>query len=184
MQGATVTTKETLLNNNGFNPRPLCRERLDRAKLQVTDNGFNPRPLCRERRHGYTRLYIRYSFNPRPLCRERLISFGNSFATSRFQSTFPHGERPVVNCSNAVPMSVSIHVPARGTTLPSSRRDTGSGRFQSTFPHGERRRSAHFRNRVLRFQSTFPHGERLPRGIPSPWRHGFQSTFPHGERRV
>ena len=80
---------------------------------------------------------------------------------SRFQSTFPHGERQTeppreveaITVSIHVPArgtttfiipcilarQVSIHVPARGTTIEDSLQMLYERLFQSTFPHGERR---------------------------------------------
>ena len=55
---------------------------------------------------------------------------------------------------------VSIHVPARGTTI-------------ASFPSSP----------SFTFQSTFPHGERHFEGVVYDLCSGFQSTFPHGERR-
>ena len=54
---------------------------------------------------------------------------------------------------------VSIHVPARGTTSLGFYLDYGGG-FQSTFPRGERRSA--FASLIVSsvFQSTFPRGER------------------------
>ena len=56
---------------------------------------------------------------------------------------------------------VSIHVPARGTTM-----------FE-----------INGKNYVL-FQSTFPRGERLPVSMSDPLTPKFQSTFPRGERPI
>ena len=57
------------------------------------------------------------------------------------------------------PHRVSIHVPARGTTILHCAR-LSKTLFQSTFPHGERlAQCANFIVSKL-FQSTFPHGER------------------------
>ena len=58
-------------------------------------------------------------------------------ACMMFQSTLPHGERPVVrNDFDVEPW------------------------FQSTLPHGERQRDEETISDVLQFQSTLPHGER------------------------
>ena len=54
-----------------------------------------------------------------------------------FQSTFPRGERLRQNHHRAS-LQVSIHVPARGTTI-LSKAFSYLSRFQSTFPRGERR---------------------------------------------
>ena len=77
---------------------------------------------------------------------------------------------------------VSIHVPARGTTLffqPSCFLLS----FQSTFPRGERQRCTIIISLFISlFQSTFPRGERPGYlFIISPL-YMFQSTFPRGER--
>ena len=78
----------------GFNPRPLCRERLISPRREPAErivsihapyagsdmkisvhlpalHCFNPRPLCRERRRCGRGKTCYISFNPRPLCRER-----------------------------------------------------------------------------------------------------------------
>ena len=55
-----------------------------------------------------------------------------------FQSTFPRGERQVCDDLGASQYSVSIHVPTRGTTLPTEE-ELAEAEFQSTFPRGERR---------------------------------------------
>ena len=64
--------------------------------------------------------------------------------------------------------SVSIHVPARGTTVPQL---FGNFifEFQSTFPHGERRHLRSSHRSVSLFQSTFPHGERHARSHVDWW---------------
>ena len=99
---------------------------------------------------------------------------------------------------------VSIHVPARGTTVTYSLTFEGMG-FQSTFPQGERLGtstwsqiysgvSIHVPARGttrgetvslldgIRFQSTFPQGERLNLLLLISHSRQFQSTFPQGER--
>ncbi|SDT04342.1 hypothetical protein SAMN05444162_2928 [Paenibacillaceae bacterium GAS479] len=99
----------------------------------------------------------------------------------RFQSTLPHGERPCVILIAQL-NEVSIHAPARGATkLQDS--SVYVSMFQSTLPHGERRnRDVGIRDLVV-FQSTFPHGERpVPRKSSSSFQR-FQSTLPHGERQ-
>ena len=52
MQGATAEALYCLLPDIGFNPRPLCRERLRDGGLRILSRSFNPRPLCRERLNG------------------------------------------------------------------------------------------------------------------------------------
>ena len=99
---------------------------------------------------------------------------------------------------------VSIHVPARGTTVhpqvgnlspqmfqstfPQGERQEPMGRidpsrmFQSTFPQGERRVMQRERRCISVFQSTFPQGERLTITRRYQPHLQFQSTFPQGER--
>ena len=101
-------------------------------------------------------------------------------------------------------ITISIHVPAWGTTLRTLEL-MSILRFQSTFPRGERPRkdTVRFildnfnpRSRVgndncrtkrrrvcARFQSTFPRGERLLLRRRCLKNSVFQSTFPRGERR-
>ncbi len=76
-----------------------------------------------------------------------------------FQSTPPHGERPV--------------------RLPTKAKEIW---FQSTPPHGERPNVGHQINHVGEFQSTPPHGERQERDRNGGECKMFQSTPPHGER--
>ena len=119
-----------------------------------------------------------------------------------FQSTLPHGERPVVRFALAVRV-ISIHAPAWGAT--------GLGRFaarnrlfQSTLPHGERRVASHAADQARRISIHAPAWGATERGhalllagrisihapawgaTSSPNSHPnskeFQSTLPHGER--
>ena len=101
---------------------------------------------------------------------------------------------------------ISIHVPARGTTVfrlaerigfayfnPRSRKGNDFFGllvavwyllFQSTFPQGERLDLFKQLLPVIIFQSTFPQGERPYSGDKRYWYFAFQSTFPQGERRI
>ena len=100
-----------------------------------------------------------------------------------FQSTLPHGERPIP--AGAI---------GRGRVANfNPRSHTGSDllffivilavfEFQSTLPHGERPRQRRRANRHSLFQSTLPHGERQLNLITPCYSYKFQSTLPHGER--
>ena len=123
----------------------------------------------------------------------------------KFQSTFPHGERrPSTtkrktlrkgfnprsrtgndrdNQGNHSYISVSIHVPARGTTMALSMSVSSSYAVSIHVP--ARGTTNHICEHVLLilFQSTFPHGERQGWDLLSVHKAKFQSTFPHGERR-
>ena len=143
-----------------------------------------------------------------------------------FQSTYPHGVRLVLLRTLGMPghfnprtrtgydmksvptvaaISISIHVPARGTTrtlrLPHPRY-----RFQSTYPHGvrhsgqgKRTTGGYFNPRtrtgydaaallvnryISIFQSTYPHGVRHEIHPRTPSGMKFQSTYPHGVRHA
>ena len=76
-----------------------------------------------------------------------------------FQSTHPHGVRPI---------SVDIGVGVR--------------MFQSTHPHGVRLRIYLNNIRAVLFQSTHPHGVRLGAVHACQMAFMFQSTHPHGVR--
>ena len=65
--------------------------------------------------------------------------------------------------------TVSIHVPARGTTSTDTMTEKGYFWFQSTFPHGERLLLIPIKVLSGMFQSTFPHGERRKK-YPRKWR--------------
>ena len=56
--------------------------------------------------------------------------------------------------------SISIHVPAWGTTLSGAWASSRTSTFQSTFPRGERRHGTKRPVARRKFQSTFPRGER------------------------
>ena len=122
----------------------------------------------------------------------------------RFQSTFPHGERPQSETEVPKCKQVSIHVPARGTTQNRYPLMIFYHRFQSTFPHGERQCHRQESKDLRQVSIHVP-----ARGTTSPWHPvsletrvsihvpargttsfspadvgfaAFQSTFPHGER--
>ena len=76
-----------------------------------------------------------------------------------FQSTHPHGVRPLVLGTSSKLIS-----------------------FQSTHPHGVRPSTRCILPADLRFQSTHPHGVRLDRYQVEVGQVVFQSTHPHGVR--
>ena len=64
-----------------------------------------------------------------------------------FQSTLPHGERLLIACEANLFYGISIHAPAwerRGWQLAAAR----NGVFQSMLPHGERP-SAYYRHKIF-----------------------------------
>ena len=68
---------------------------------------------------------------------ERPVEVQGCLLPLRFQSTLPHGERHGTMNPFAVGLMISIHAPTRGATWPSVRFKAFAP-FQSTLPHGER----------------------------------------------
>ena len=86
---------------------------------------------------SWTTLLIS-DFNPRSrVGNDGLLRHFDS-TSELFQSTFPRGERPDRRFRKGYMASISIHVPAWGTTITFSPMII-LYRFQSTFPRGERR---------------------------------------------
>ena len=81
-----------------------------------------------------------------------------------FQSTHPHGVRPLLSGGLFTQAIVSIHAPTRGATSRSIRICSRYRLFQSTHPHGVRLYHSIRVQLLYRFQSTHPHGVR-PRRI-------------------
>ena len=99
----------------------------------------------------------------------------------QFQSTHPHGVRLDYIKHLHLYQGVSIHAPTRGATKTFFILGP-SGRFQSTHPHGVRRPSLSCSAVASQFQSTHPHGVRLETKCSAPDVTAFQSTHPHGVR--
>ena len=81
---------------------------------------------------------IVFYFNPRSRMGNDDSPLAVPYPVNEFQSTFPHGERPMVSGWSECCSTISIHVPAWGTTKPMWILSTLQ-KFQSTFQHGERR---------------------------------------------
>ena len=124
-----------------------------------------------------------FSFNPRSREGNDSISSRSSFAIESFNPRSREGNDDWRGGGTSGQRHVSIHVPARGTTVEPGT-ETLSITFQSTFPRGERHDGISYILMLRRFQSTFPRGER--RRIPGGGTYAikFQSTFPRGERRA
>ena len=122
-----------------------------------------------------------------------------------FQSTHPHGVRPLSMHIYKYNDRVSIHAPTRGATqcrlqhqriwlvsihaptrgaTSSALRNISVSAFQSTHPHGVRLTKTEVLRQYRTFQSTHPHGVRrdVIRCIVDDSE--FQSTHPHGVRHV
>ena len=126
-----------------------------------------------------------------------------TYLSLRFQSTFPQGERLIVDALSDGYDDVSIHVPARGTTYTEDKsreervvsihvpaRGTtsdrplvaASQRFQSTFPQGERRIFQMEKSAPKSFNPRSRKGNDLMSPAGTCTCRTFQSTFPQGER--
>ena len=121
-----------------------------------------------------------------------------------FQSTRPHGARPINASIAETRKLVSIHAPAWGATYTEEPDFKFYISFQSTRPHGARLADIDDSNLSFdvsihapawgatpflgsglsahRFQSTRPHGARLYKDWSQVRAHMFQSTRPHGAR--
>ena len=120
-----------------------------------------------------------------------------------FQSTHPHGVRPLSMHIYKYNDRVSIHAPTRGATqcrlqhqriwlvsihaptrgaTSSALRNISVSAFQSTHPHGVRLTKTEVLRQYRTFQSTHPHGVRQHKSFSSPSNYRFQSTHPHGVR--
>ena len=111
---------------------------------------FNPRSRVGNDCLHQIRSYSLMNFNPR----SRVGNDGNeqykNDSIRAFQSTFPRGERQGTECFAMRFHTISIHVPAWGTTAHVGN-ESSKKRFQSTFPRGERRNSSvgHHRNLII-----------------------------------
>ena len=146
-------------------------------------------------------------FNPRSRKGNDFLPSGGADRLNLFQSTFPQGERLLDVNRYDIANLVSIHVPARGTTIitvdmgghvhgfnPRSRKgndETASAwldktpvRFNPRSRKGNDELYANSSTLAPMFQSTFPQGERPVRFGTVTTISAFQSTFPQGERRL
>ena len=142
----------------GFNPRPLCRERLQIAFGAIkpgdvsihapyagsdagriyTDTGyymFQSTPpmqgatVCEGADTGNC-----HCFNPRPLCRERQYDTGAAVPGKSFNPRPLCRERHGSDCFRHGLCGVSIHAPYAGSDLYAVIDETHAGTFQSTPP--------------------------------------------------
>ena len=89
MQGATQDDR-SCPGWMGFNPRPLCRERLTADKLPNLGAIVSIHaPYAGSDAQRPVMLHRLCSFNPRPLCRERRRKHGKNWKRCGFQSTPP-----------------------------------------------------------------------------------------------
>src|SRR5208337_5239755 len=125
--------------------------------------------------------------------------------SQKFQSTCPHGARPNYQHAEQHPGNISIHVPARGTTMTRLRgfccwnisiHVPARGTTYSWFAYNyetdfnPRARTGHDDaameaiEQLNKFQSTCPHGARPQRKDTRDSSRIFQSTCPHGARHI
>ena len=184
-RGTTATVVCKAEANSSFNPRShegndLFCGSIQRRSATVSSHVPTRGTTACTRRC----LHIAFSFNPRSHEGNDQIPKAENRSRSQFQSTFPRGERRHSGKSNNYIVTVSIHVPTRGTTERFHRKPYKLPPFQSTFPRGERH-SEDLSNLAsyMTFQSTFPRGERRNKSLATMKSEMFQSTFPRGERR-
>ena len=164
--------------------------------IHVPARGTTTRPLKRYRKYTH--------FNPRSREGNDWIIACLQRVRVLFQSTFPRGERPLAGNIYAVNVPISIHVPARGTTIftvqitivninfnPRSREgnDSPATLFFSTITDfNPRSREGNDNTRRLKMNSSGNFNPRSREGndhrsmMMSKLFRKFQSTFPRGER--
>ena len=156
-----TTVIENILHRKSytFNPRSRVGND-DRLLPETNDSGtFNPRS-----RVGNDVVIVvvdiaRRAFNPRSRVGNDRSCSEPMMLCCNFQSTFPRGERRFFSIHLLILSSLSIHVPAWGTTYRTASTH-GITVFQSTFPRGERHLPCYIQALSFHFQSTFPRGER------------------------
>ena len=103
--------------------------------------------------------------------------------TNAFQSTRPHGARPMHEAGKPAFVRVSIHAPARGATSASDVRQAAATGFNPRARTGRDWSRAALISSIDLFQSTRPHGARPSASMALACFSSFQSTRPHGARR-
>ena len=99
-----------------FNPRSRVGNDFLFLHLLRHLRHFNPRSRVGNDKRGGKRVLWRFYFNPRSRVGNDNCSFFNSSAINKFQSTFPRGERRIFALKANYGYTISIHVPAWGTT--------------------------------------------------------------------
>ena len=189
-------------NTMGFNPRTRMGCDFDKIRNRVNMVSFNPR--TRMGCDCFRRYLIlnQGGFNPRTRMGCDFVYLPAYFAR-RFQSTHPHGVRPVkALIYHTSSMFQSTH--PHGVRHRSGSMNPDCKMFQSTHPHGVRlflhnsfkmlpyvsihapawgaTVAATMLRTLAMFQSTHPHGVRQNRTLPIYVSQRFQSTHPHGVR--
>ena len=138
-----------------FNPR---RTQFILQDIETRGKSFNPRAHTgRDIVSGYAHLNIAVSIHA-PTRGATQLNY--KLATnSLFQSTRPHGARPLLNACGTISYEFQSTRP-HGARLILTPHNGGFTWFQSTRPHGARRSSPAFSLASPQFQSTRPHGAR------------------------
>ena len=116
MQGATLSLFSASCYGRCFNPRPLCRERLNIMQKNSNCICFNPRPLCRERLQNIS------LFSATKAVSIHAPYAGSDYSNSchqepppEFQSTPPMQGATMDQLGIVLTDSVSIHAPYAGS---------------------------------------------------------------------
>ena len=181
-RGTTFTTPLNVRNHACFNPRSRTGNDGESGWSEIKSCSFNPRSRTGNDDHIKPALRDDKCFNPRSRTGNDGPSGFSILVYGSFQSTFPHGERRSRLVRHSAFVGVSIHVPARGTTISLHHLDDHIVSFNPRSRTGNDVHGKEWGSLSHTFQSTFPHGERRGIVTSSVAISGFQSTFPHGER--
>jgi hypothetical protein len=182
--GSDTTFPQRMSLPGNFNPR--SRMGSDQSTAKCTDK--TQHISIHAPAWGATLLIMRYHLLPIFQSTlphgERPVNGQADWENEEFQSTLPHGERRRSLRLILQQEEISIHAPAWGATY----RASGEYIYQLISIHAPAwGATLKLMNKPLRklFQSTLPHGERpLTRGSRKIFPIGFQSTLPHGERPI
>ncbi len=133
-----------------------------------------------ERHQRFPLFYRLFNFNPRSregsdkwiIQRRQKYIYFNPRSREGSDITTQHGD---------VWLTISIHAPARGATLPGLVRRRAE-EFQSTLPRGERPLLADVDTGEVNFNPRSREGSDIKDGIDATFDKLFQSTLPRGER--
>ncbi len=155
---------------------------MSQALLRLCMRGFNPRSRTGSDFNSLAYSQSRERFNPRSRTgSDRAATFGLS-PGAPFQSTLPHGERPMHWGQPPFRDRVSIHAPARGATSGSRTTRLPPSCFNPRSRTGSDGGTQHERLRPRCFNPRSRTGSDVSDAPVAKKEHVFQSTLPHGER--
>ena len=99
-----------------FNPRSRVGNDFRRFYVRTRSTNFNPRSRVGNDMSCTIIIILCFNFNPRSRVGNDEIGFETVGLWKLFQSTFPRGERHALTGKTLPSLSISIHVPAWGTT--------------------------------------------------------------------